>query len=183
MVVRVSAMEPGVVGRVVDAHEGKPAQAAQVPLERARFDGVDVISRVSCDAAGRFEVVTARPGDELVVESGPYCTLRTPVAGGGEVEIALILRRRQLIDDLVRWARKRGGRFDARPEPTPGHVSRSAGAETSVATWAAAVEHTAYGAEVVDEEAEARVNRLAPAAPDPPRVGGPPGDRARPRRG
>ena len=70
----------------------------------------------------------------------PYCTLRTPVAGGGEVEIALILRRRQLIDDLVRWARKRGGRFDARPEPTPGHVHRVAGDDEQVARWADAVE-------------------------------------------
>jgi hypothetical protein len=165
IVVRRSATDPGLVGRVVDAHEGTPVQAAQVRLERAGFDGVDVVSRVSCDASGRFELPlpTARPGDELVVESGAYCTLRTPVAGGGEVEIALILRRRQLIDDLVRWARKRGGRFDARPEPTPGHVRRVAGDDEQAARWADAVERAVYGNEVVDQEVETRVAQLAPS--------------------
>jgi hypothetical protein len=184
-IVRASTAQPGLAGRVVDAHEGDAIAAAQVRLERAGFQGTDVISRASSDAHGRFELAVgeARAGDELVVESGLYRTMRSPIAIRGEIQIALVLRRRKLVDDLVHWARRRGGRFDARPEPTPGHVVRSAGSETSVATWAAALEHAVYGSEVLDEEAEARVNRLAPATPDPPPLGGAPRNRARPPRG
>jgi len=184
-VVRASATDSVLAGRVVDAHEGDAIAAAHVRLERGGFQGTDVISRASSDPSGRFELAVgeARPGDELVVESGLHRTFRSPIAVRGEIEIALVLRRRQLVDDLVRWARRRGGRFDARPEPTPGHVSRSAGPETSVATWAAAVEQAVYGGDVVDEEAEARINRLAPAAPHPPELGGAPANRARARRG
>jgi hypothetical protein len=185
MVVRASAADPGLAGRVVDAHEGEPVAAAQVRLERAGFQGTDVISQVSCDAQGRFELplVAARPGDELVVESGLYCTLRSPVSGGGEIEIALILRRRQLIEDLVRWARRRGGRFDARPEPTPGFVRRAAGDEPHVATWADALERAVYGREVVDEEVETRIRRLAPSPGEASGSHGGPGGRTGSRRG
>ncbi len=159
-VVRVSASDADLQGRVVDAHEGIPVPTALVRLVRAGFDGADVVSQGRCDADGSFRLslVGARPGDELVVESGAYCTLRSPLATRGEIEIALVLRRRQLVDDLVRWARRRGGRFDARPEPTPAHVRRAAGDEEQVATWADALEQAAYGGEVVDEEVETRIN-------------------------
>lgn len=187
-VVRASASDPDLKGRVVDAHEGGPVAGARVRLLRAGFEGTDVVSQVTCDTDGNFRLslVGALPGDELVVESAAYCTLQSLVGLRGEIEIALVLRRRQLVDDLVRWARRRGGRFDARPEPTPGHVRRAAGDEERVETWANALEQAAYGSGVVDEEVEIRVNRLAPLPRDGPRdepgSHGSPRDRAGPRR-
>jgi hypothetical protein len=56
--------------------------------------------------------------------------------------------------------------FDARPEATPGHVRRAAGAEFAVARWADAVERAAYGGQSVDAAAQAEIDRLAPADPD-----------------
>jgi hypothetical protein len=73
-----------------------------------------------------------------------------------------VLRRRALLERLVDWARRRGRPYDAKPEPTPGHVRRAAGSEFSVARWADAVERAAYGGGVVDEHAQAEVDRLAP---------------------
>jgi len=183
-VVRASASDPDLKGRVVDAHEGGPVEAAFVRLVRAGFEGADVVSQGTSDAHGNFRLslIGARPGDELVVESGAYCTLRSPIGLRGEIEIALVLRRRQLVDDLVRWARGRGGRFDARPEPTPGHVRRAASSEERVATWADALEKAAYGSAVVDEEVETRVRALAPSPRDEPGSRGGRGDRAGPRR-
>ena len=46
---------------------------------------------------------------------------------------ALVLRKRALLDRLVEWARRRGLPYDARPEPTPGHVRRAAAGEFTVA--------------------------------------------------
>jgi hypothetical protein len=183
-VVRASASDPDLKGRVVDAHEGGPVARARVRLLRAGFEGADTVSQVTCDTDGNFRLslVGARPGDELVAESGAYRTLRSSMSFRGEIEIALVLRRRQLVDDLVRWARRRGGRFDARPEPTPAHVCRAAGDEEQVATWANALEQAAYGSGVVDEAVESRVNRLAPSPRDEPGSHGNLGDRAGRRR-
>jgi hypothetical protein len=96
----------------------------------------------------------------------------------GELDVALLLRRRALLDRLVAWARSRGKPFDARPEPTPGHVRRAAGKELPVAQWADAVERAAYGGTPVDADAEGKVDRLAPA-PEPADADAPP--RAGPR--
>jgi hypothetical protein len=69
---------------------------------------------------------------------------------------------------MIHWARKRGKPFDARPEPTPGHVRRAAGGDSPVGRWADAVERAAFGGEVVDERAHAELEKLAPAAADLP---------------
>ena len=83
----------------------------------------------------------------------------------GELDVALVLRKRALLDRLVAWARSRGKPFDGRAEPTPGHVRRAAAAELSVARWADAVERAAYGEGLVDEQAQQEVDRLAPPEP------------------
>jgi hypothetical protein len=90
----------------------------------------------------------------------------------GELDVALVLRKRALLDRLVAWARRRGLPFDARPEPTPGHVRRAAAGEFTVARWADAVERAAFGGQVVDAHAEKEVERLAPPA-SPKEPGGP----------
>jgi hypothetical protein len=163
-VLREDATSRAILGRVVDAHGGDPVALANVRLERPGFDGTEVIAQATSDPDGRFALpgLGGRPGDEVVVDSRQYCTLRSPIAVHGEIEIALVRRRRKLLDDLVAWARRRGGRFDARPEPTPAHVRRAADREPQVADWADALERAVYGSAVVDEQLESEVTRLAP---------------------
>jgi hypothetical protein len=78
------------------------------------------------------------------------------------LQIALVLRKRALLEQLIGWARRRGKPFDAGPEPTPGQVRRAAGTEVAVARWAEAVERAAYGGAPIDRAAQAEVDRLAP---------------------
>ncbi len=163
-VLRAFATSPELIGRVIDAHDIVPIAGARIRLERPGFQTIEVISEATSGPDGHIELALAgsHPGDDLVVESRQHCALRRPRPAHGEIEVAMVLRRRELLESLVRWARRRGGRFDARPEPTPGHVRRMAGDEPKVAAWADALERAAYGSEIVDERIELEVNRLAP---------------------
>jgi hypothetical protein len=113
--------------------------------------------------------VAPQPGDELACEGPLHGQLRRPMPEPGELDVALVLRKRALLDRLVAWARRRGLPFDARPEPTPGHVRRAAAGEFTVARWADAVERAAFGGQVVDSRVEGEVERLAPDQPGRPR--------------
>ncbi len=184
-VVRADASASGTwSGRVVDAHEGTTLAATRLAIERPGFEGSELIAEATSDAGGRFVLVAAdvRLGDQLVAESPLHATARMPMPPCGEIQLALVARRRALLDRLVGWARRRGRPFDARPEPTPAHIrraARTAGAGESVVeraeraerieTWADAVERAAYAGAPVDAGAEAEVNRLAPGDAVPPR--------------
>jgi hypothetical protein len=172
-VVRTSARAASLAGHVLDVHDAVPL-AASVRIERPSFEDSAVVAATVTNAIGRFELplAQARAGDELIVESRWHETFRTGLPRAGEINVALISRRRKLLDDLVSWARRRGGRFDARPEPTPEHVRSAATGDHLVADWAAAVEKAAYGDRPVDEAAARDVVRLAPTFGDP-RPGGP----------
>jgi hypothetical protein len=152
-------------GRVVDAHDAVAIAGARVWIERRGFDRVEVVKRVASDDEGKFVIgpVDVAPGDVLAVEARLHQVLRGPVPAQGELRIALMLRRRALVDRLVAWARGQGRPFDARPDPTPGHVRRAAGEKFALARWADAVERAAYGGAVVDEQAQAEIDRLSPA--------------------
>jgi hypothetical protein len=128
------------------------------------------VGQVFADAAGAFAIppFEARSGDEVVIEGPLHAALRRPLPPPGEVEVLLVLRKRALLDRLVAWARRRGLPYDSRPEPTPAHVRRAAGAEFAVARWADAVERAAYGGAVVDQQAQGEVDRLAPGEPAGP---------------
>ncbi len=159
----VRSARAGWTGRVVDAHEGEPVPEARVVIERGKAER-RVIASTLASEGGRFELRAdeAQQGDLFVVEAPAHARLQRPLPPFGEIEVALVSRRRALLDRLVAWARARGGAFDAKPEPTPGHVRRAAAASFATARWADAVERTAYGPEVVDARAEAEVERLAP---------------------
>jgi hypothetical protein len=88
-----------------------------------------------------------------------------PLPPAGELSIALVLRRRELLVRLVGWARKRGRPFDVKPEPTPGHVRRAAADDFQTARWADAVERAVFGSEDVDARVEREIERMIP--PDP----------------
>lgn len=176
---RVALVEAGPAdqgwrGRLVDAHDGAPVAAARVAVERRAFDRLATVVQTWTGDDGRFALPQAMvaPGDELVAEGRAHAEVRRPLPPPGILEVALVLRRRAVLDRLVAWARGRGAPFDAKPEPTPGHVRRAAGSEFTVARWADAVERAAYGGGVVDASAEADVERMAPAPPAAP------GDRA-----
>ena len=181
---RVELVRPGApglwTGHVVDAHDGAAVAGARIAMERPAFRDVQIVAQAVSDPAGafliRYEQTIA--GDELVIESPTHATVRRPVPPPGEVEVALVQRRRLLVDPLVAWARRRGRPFDGRPEPTPGHVRRAAGRfefepeqraqAARIQEWAGAVEMAAYSGLPIDARAQAEVERLGPAdAPKP----------------
>jgi hypothetical protein len=158
--------EEGWKGRLRDAHDGGPVAGARVAVERRGFERIETVVQAWSGADGRFRLPalpSEAPGDEIVAEGQLHASLRRPLPPAGELDIALILRKRALLERLVAWARGRGAPFDARPEATPGHVRRAAGSEFTVARWADAVERAAYGGQNVDAAAQAEIERLAPA--------------------
>jgi hypothetical protein len=165
--VRAGPAARGWTGRIHDAHDGFGIVAAFVAIERPGFRGVEVLAQATANGEGVFALppIEAHPGDLLLAEGQVHSALRRPLPPAGELDVALVLRKRALLDRLVAWARRRGRPFDGRPEPTPGHVRRAAVSEEAVARWAQAVERAAYGEGVIDAEAQREVDRLAPAEP------------------
>jgi hypothetical protein len=164
-VLNATAARSGWSGRVVDVHDGTAIAGARIVMERPGFERTAVVVETFSDAKGEFRLPDAitQPGDQLRVENPLYAPLRRALPSPGDLEVSLLLRRRQLLDKLISWARKRGGRFDARPEPTPGHVRRAAGSEPQIAAWADAVERTVYGGAIVDARAQAEVEQIGPS--------------------
>jgi hypothetical protein len=175
--VRAGPAARGWMGRVHDAHDGFGIAAALVAVERPGFHGVEVLAQAKTDEQGVFVLapIDPRPGDLLLAEGRVHSAVRRPLPPAGELDVALVLRKRALLDRLVAWARQRGRPFDGRPEPTPGHVRRAATSEAAVARWAEAVERAAYGEGAVDAAAQGEVDRLAPAEASEviPPLGGP----------
>jgi hypothetical protein len=176
---RVEVLEPlpaarGWTGHVVDAHEGTPLEGARVAIERRGFERLQVVVEARTAADGGFALPPTEPvpGDELVSEGVLHAPLRGPLPVSGNLRVALVLRRRAVIERMVAWARRRGRPYDARPEPTPGHVRRAAGAETAIGRWADAVERAAFGGERVDERVHSEIDHLAPAPPGEGEGGG-----------
>jgi hypothetical protein len=163
--VRAASPSHGWKGRVADAHDGLALAQAHVAIVRAGFERLDVVTETTSDAGGAFVLppIDRRPGDELVVDSPLHTGIRSPLPQPGELAVALVLRKRALLDRLVAWARRQGTPYVTALEPTPGHVQRAAGSSVAVGHWANAVERAAYGGAVVDERAEAEVDRLAPS--------------------
>jgi hypothetical protein len=160
-------------GRVLDAHEGVPLPAMRLVIERPGFQSAVIVAETASDAGGSFVLVAgdALPGDRLVVGGPRHARVRMPMPPCGEFHVSLVARKRALLERLVTWARHRGRPFDARPDPTPGHVRRAAriaeGGEAGIQEWAEAVERAAYGGGPIDADAEAEVDRLAPKGAAP----------------
>lgn len=158
-------------GRVVDAHDGAAVSRARVSVQVPAFPGmpVNVIVSVFANEEGEFEfdLEAAPPQEaELVVEAPLHVDLRQKLPPGGVLEIAVVSRRRKLLERLVAWARRRGPPYDVRPEPTPGQVRRAAeSGNPAVAEWAGAVEQAAFDAGDVDARVEAEVMALDPERP------------------
>jgi hypothetical protein len=160
-------------GRVVDAHDGSPVSRARLAVQVPSFgSGDSVVVSVFADDDGvfEFELTSAAPDADLVVEAPLHAELRQKLPGAGVLEVALVSRRRKLLERLVQWAKKRGPPFDVRPEPTPAQVRRAAeAAEPTAVEWASAIERAAFDKDDVDARVESDVMALDPEKPRHPR--------------
>jgi hypothetical protein len=157
-------------GRVVDAHDGRVVPRARLAVVVPSFRDLAVgdestLLSIFADDDGAFEFELASPvaDAQLVVEAPLHTELRQKLPVAGILEVALVSRRRKLLERLVQWARRRGPPFDQRPEPTPGQVRRAAeAAMPRAAEWAGAVEQAAFDKEDVDARVEQDVMALDP---------------------
>lgn len=160
-------------GVVVDAHEGTPVGGAQLSIVVPSFQGDGVIAKAVADEQGHFsfEPATVRDG-RLVVRAELHSTHQQALPPPSALHVALVTRRRAILDRLVRWAKGQGSPFDGPSEPTPGHVRRAAARLnahegerwTPVEKWAAQVETSAYGPDPVRAEEEEAVRAAEPNA-------------------
>jgi hypothetical protein len=169
-------------GQVADAHDGYPIGQAELSVVTLSFDRKHVVASTRTAADGTFSLELADiPKDaRLVVEGELHATYEQPLPAPSILRVALVTRRRALLDRLVRWARTRGSPFDSPREPTPGHVRRVAsrtGAER-VETWAGRVEAAAFGPEAVTRDVEAAIVEAEPTAAPLPPAGARPADPA-----
>ncbi len=153
-------------GRVVDAHDGAIVPRARISVQVAAFSGNPIVTSTFADEHGTFafDLESAPPDADLVVEAPLHAELRQKLPGAGVLEIALVSRRRRLLERLVAWARRRGPPYDVRPEPTPAQVKRAAEGtrNAAAAEWANAVEQAAFDRDDVDARVEADVMALDP---------------------
>jgi hypothetical protein len=165
--VRPAPRSHGWTGLVIDAHDGVTVPGARIAIERGGFDGVEVLAQTYSDANGAFSLPIGESQSrvELVAEGPMHAKLRRPLPSPGELAVALVLRKRALLDRFVAWARHWGTFYDTAADPTPRQVQQTAGADLAVVRWASAVELAVYGGGVVDERAQAHVDSLAPPSP------------------
>jgi len=157
-------------GMVHDAHDGHPIAGAELRIIAPSLAGTNVVADVVTDAEGNFSIEATAPREcRLVVEGALHAIYEQPLPPPSVLRIALVTRRRALLDRLVRWARTKGSPFDSHREPTPGHVRRAAaraGAD-GVEAWARRVEHAAFGAAEVTRQVEADIAGTEPGGRAP----------------
>lgn len=163
-------------GTVLDAHERRPIAGASVRVVSRDFLAERALAEVVSAEDGSFALdVAMDPTHAIVVDAPLHGRVEKPLPRPGRLTIALVSRRRALLDRLLASVRRSGLVPSAPPEPTPGLVARAAEtrARPVLARWALAVEDAAYGEAPFDVEAEARVAALEPrdtGAP-PPKLG------------
>lgn len=170
-VVAAPAGQRGWRGSVMDAHEGTPVAGARLSIVVPAFEGDGVAARATTDERGGFTLSldqgatgAAPSGARLVVESAAYSSYEQALPPPSVLSVALVTRRRAVLDRLVRWARRQGAPFDGPPEPTPGHVRRVAtrASAKEIEAWALKIEHLAFSLDEVDEKTERDVRATEP---------------------
>lgn len=167
--VQIMRTEPGITGWrgvVADAHDGTPVPGAVLQIHVPAFEGDGILASTTADDGGAFSLDApgVRSDARLVVQSEDHSRYEQALPPPSIISVALVTRRRTLVDRLVRWARRQGSPFDGPAEPTPGHVRRVAARSSagSVESWAGAVEQAAFGPAAVDEKVEQAVRALEP---------------------
>ena len=152
-------------GVVIDAHEGTRIPGAELTIVVPAFDGTGVIARATTDEAGAFTIDAAYRNDaRLVVHAASHSTYEQALPAPSTLGVALVTRRRAILDRLVRWSRRQGPPFEGPLEPTPGHVRRvaSRAQDLDIERWASEIERAAFGPEVVDESMESELRSGEP---------------------
>ncbi|MEM1029430.1 MAG: hypothetical protein AAGN82_03725 [Myxococcota bacterium] len=153
-------------GTVVDAHDGTFVADALVRVRAPSLDDDDVVVACRTDSRGTFTFeLDARPvGAELAVEGRLHTAVRQSLPSPGVLRVALVTRRRSLLQSLVRWVERRGPPYPNRSEATPEEVAAVARTHRrpDVAAWADAMEAVAFGPEEVDAGRGEEVRRLEP---------------------
>ncbi|MFO0667842.1 MAG: hypothetical protein U0174_28070 [Polyangiaceae bacterium] len=177
-VVRVAATDAErarvATGLLLDVHSGAPIVGARVAIERPDFTEASVLASGESDATGHFRLDSAvpfAPGDRIVAEGRLHRRVERPLPGPGDFRIALVSRRRALLDGLVSWARAAGA-FGGSAEPTPRDVRAR---RRDVATWTRAVERAVYTGKEVDASEEAAARKEEPETARPEKEPPPPG--------
>lgn len=166
-----AAQSAGWSGVVSDAHDGTPIARAELTIVVPAFEGTGVVARAVTDEAGAFSIDAAHRSDaRLVVRSPEHSSYEQALPPPSRLAVALVTRRRALLDRLVRWARRHGAPFEGPPEPTPGHVRRVASRvqQHDVERWATQIERAAFGPEPVDERVEQNLTAAEPKPHAPP---------------
>lgn len=158
-------------GTVIDAHTRRPVATATVSLMTRDFHGERVTNEATTDREGRFRL-TGRPtpGALLVIEAALHSRLERALPPPGKLGIALVLRRRSVLNRLIEAARKAGGGWVGEVEPTPGRIAK-VGLEAGrrdPAAWALAVESAAFGDGAVDAATERRIDAMETELPQVP---------------
>jgi hypothetical protein len=152
-------------GVVKDAHNGSPIARAEIAIVVPAFDGSGVVARAETDESGAFAIeADHRSEARLVVRAPTHSGHEQSLPPPSTLAVALVTRRRALLDRLVRWTRRQGAPFEGPPEPTPGHVRRvaSRAQQIEVERWATRIEHAAFGPEPVDERIEQELSTAEP---------------------
>jgi hypothetical protein len=142
----------GIAGVVRDAHTGEPIPSAVVSVVRLSVSGDEPMLAASTDGSGTFSLAWPphREGAHvLTVEKTGYRTLRGP-AEGAELNIRVAERRRALLTDLVRWARRADSPWTLTRAPTPLEVAEMARKQglNDISEWALRIHREAFGPEV-----------------------------------
>jgi hypothetical protein len=151
---------------VVDAHDRVPLVGALVFVVSRDFLGERRLAqtRSGDDGSFAFDLTLAwSPVLTLVVEASLHTTLKQNLPKPGRLSVALVSRRRALLDRLVAMANAAGGGWIPNVgEPTPGHIVSAANIEQrrDVEQWARSVEGAAFGPIAVDATVEAEVSAL-----------------------
>lgn len=163
MVSEPEAQARGWSGVVLDAHEQRPLAEAVVRVVSRDFYGEREVASVQVDARGRFELEGSwEPARFLVVEAPWHGAIERALPKPGRLTLALVSRRRALLDRLIAAARRVGVNVASAPEPTPAQIAQAFTGQmrSGGARWAKAVEGAVFGASQVGAREEAQVNEL-----------------------
>jgi hypothetical protein len=155
-------------GRVIDAHDGTPIGAARVEILVPTFDGSGIAASTLSDDEGHFSIdaLDAPPpeGASLRAAARFHHELAQVLPPSGVLVVALVTRRRAVLDRFVAWAQRRGPPWSGAHEPTPEHVARVAKrrSQDEVATWALAVQDAAFGPAPLEEAREQDIAQREP---------------------
>lgn len=151
-------------GSIIDAHDLTPIPDARISVERSTFEGTHVVAATRSGLDGTFQLDASHTplasGDEWVIDAPLHAELRRPLPNGSDVRVALVTRRRKVLERFSFWAKQMRWGEKGR-EPTPLEIRDSA-ADPQTRAWAQLVSEHAFGEEPVDATREAEVAKAEP---------------------